>query len=171
MLLASLRKIVFSTSSITPLFALLADLTPGGRFIPFFMANFKGADDVAIVYVLLRKHGCSQAATSKRNAGLWRRDVMWGVSIPWWTIQEFPLNSFLQDMNSMKLVLPSRFISWRKRRRLQTMLWHHKAWVNSHQRWKQTRFRICFHLWYESTTKMNVTEWQVSWNSLAHMQP
>ena len=37
--------------------------------------------------------------------------------------------------------------------------------VNSHQRWKQTRFRVCFHLWYELTSTMNVTEWQVSWNS------
>ena len=37
--------------------------------------------------------------------------------------------------------------------------------VNSHQRWKQTRFRVCFHLWCELTSTMNVTEWQVSWNS------
>ena len=34
------------------------------------------------------------------------------------------------------------------------MLWHHNARVNSHQRWKQTRFRICFHLWCESTSTM-----------------
>ena len=39
------------------------------------------------------------------------------------------------------------------------------ARVNSHQRWKQTRFRVCFHLWCELTTTMSVTEWQVSWNS------
>ena len=45
------------------------------------------------------------------------------------------------------------------------MLWHHNARVNSHQRWKQTRFRACFHLWCELTITMNVTEWQVSWNS------
>ena len=50
-------------------------------------------------------------------------------------------------------------------KRLQTMLWHHNARVNSHQRWKQTRFRICFRLWCELTSTMNVTEWQVSWNS------
>ena len=37
--------------------------------------------------------------------------------------------------------------------------------VNSHQRWKQTRFHICFHLRCELTTTMNVTVWQVSWNS------
>ena len=67
------------------------------------------------------------------------------------------------NMNSMKLVIPLHFISWKKR--LQTMLWHHNARVNSHQRWKQTRFRICFHLWCELTITMNVTEWQVSWNS------
>ena len=42
---------------------------------------------------------------------------------------------------------------------LQTMLWHHNARVNSHQRWKQTRFRVCFHLWCELTSTMNVTQW------------
>ena len=51
------------------------------------------------------------------------------------------------------------------KKRLQTMLWHHYARVNSHQRWKQTRFRVCFHLWCELTSTMKVTEWQVSWNS------
>ena len=45
------------------------------------------------------------------------------------------------------------------------MLWHHYARVNSHQRWKQKRFHVCFHLWCELTSKMNETEWQVSWNS------
>ena len=45
------------------------------------------------------------------------------------------------------------------------MLWYHNARVNSHQRWKQTRFRVCFHLWCELTRTTNVTEWQVSWNS------
>ena len=49
--------------------------------------------------------------------------------------------------------------------RLQTMLWHHDARVNSHRRWKQTRFRVCFHLWCELTSATNVTDWQVSWNS------
>ena len=44
---------------------------------------------------------------------------------------------------------------------LQTMLWHYNARVNSHQRWKQTRFRVCFHLWCELTSTMNVPEWQV----------
>ena len=48
---------------------------------------------------------------------------------------------------------------------LQTMLWHHNARVNSHQRWKQTQFPVCFHLWCKLTSAMNVTEWQVSWNS------
>ena len=51
------------------------------------------------------------------------------------------------------------------KKRLQTMLWHHYVRVNSHQRWKQTRFRVCFHLWCELTITMNVTEWQISWNS------
>ena len=42
--------------------------------------------------------------------------------------------------------------------RLQTMLWCHKGnffsllqLVNSHQRWKQTRNHVCFHLWGELT--------------------
>ena len=38
--------------------------------------------------------------------------------------------------------------------------------VNSHQRWKQTRFCISFHLWFELTSTLNLMEWQVSWNSL-----
>ena len=67
--------------------------------------------------------------------------------------------------------LSFRCISFHEKR-LQTMLWHHNAWVNSHQRWKQTRFRVCFHLWCELTNTMNVTEWQVSWNSCwASMAP
>ena len=49
-------------------------------------------------------------------------------------------------------------------KRLQTMLWHHNARVNSPQRWKQRRFRVCFHLWCELTSTMIVTEWHVSWN-------
>ena len=60
--------------------------------------------------------------------------------------------------------LSFRYIPFHEER-LQMMLWHHKARVNSHQRWKQTRFRVCFHLWCELTSTMNVTEWQVSWNS------
>ena len=50
------------------------------------------------------------------------------------------------------------------------MLWHHDTRVNSHQRWKQTRFRVCFHLWCELTSTMDVTEWQVSWNSWFYFQ-
>ena len=61
--------------------------------------------------------------------------------------------------------LSFRYILFHEKR-LQTMLWHHNAWVNSHQRWKQTRFRVCFHLWCELTIfGVNVREWQVSWNS------
>ena len=60
--------------------------------------------------------------------------------------------------------LSFRYILFHKKR-LQMMLWHHNARVNSHQRWKQTRFRVCFHLWCELTSTMNLTEWQVSWNS------
>ena len=52
-----------------------------------------------------------------------------------------------------------------------TMLWHHNARVNSQQRWKQKRFRICFHLWCELTNTMNVTERRVSLNSCKHWFP
>ena len=38
------------------------------------------------------------------------------------------------------------------KKRLQTMLWHHKARVNSHQRWKQMGLHVCFHLWCEKST-------------------
>ena len=34
------------------------------------------------------------------------------------------------------------------------MLWHHNTRVNSHQRWKQTQFCVCFHLWCELTSTM-----------------
>ena len=60
--------------------------------------------------------------------------------------------------------LSFRYISFHEKR-LQTMLWHHNARVNSHQRWKQTRLGVCFHLWCELTSTMNVTEWQASWNA------
>ena len=60
--------------------------------------------------------------------------------------------------------LSFRYILFHEKR-LQMMLWHHNTRVNSHPRWKQTRFRVCFHLWCELTSTMNVTEWQVSWNS------
>ena len=39
-------------------------------------------------------------------------------------------------------------------KRLQTTLWHLIARVNSHQRWKQTRNRVYFHLWCELTSTM-----------------
>ena len=40
-------------------------------------------------------------------------------------------------------------------KRCQTILWHHNARVNSHQRWKQTRFRVCFHLGCELTDTLS----------------
>ena len=60
--------------------------------------------------------------------------------------------------------LSFRYILFHEKR-LWTMLWERNARVNSHQRWKQTRFRVCFHLWCELTSTMNVMEWEVSWNS------
>ena len=44
------------------------------------------------------------------------------------------------------------------KKRLQTMLWHHNARVNSHQRWKQTWSCVCFHLWCELTSTLNSVE-------------
>ena len=44
-------------------------------------------------------------------------------------------------------------------------LYMNNARVNSHQRWKQTRNRVCFHLWCELTSTMNV-----SWNSCVAFQ-
>ena len=59
-----------------------------------------------------------------------------------------------------KLVIPSRFISWKTHFLILAgrafTLWRHNARVNSHQRWKQTRFRVCFHLWCELTNTMSV---------------
>ena len=53
-------------------------------------------------------------------------------------------------MNSMKLVIPLHFISWKKTR---------------NDAVTPQRFRICFHLWCELTSTINVTELGVSWNS------
>ena len=78
-----------------------------------------------------------------------------------------------KGMKSMRLVIPSGFISWVNSFSDISRKWSLPnmigaviiACVNSHQRWKQTRFRVCFHLWCELTSTINVTEWQVSWNS------
>ena len=75
---------------------------------------------------------------------------------------------FLEKTHFLILVGSAFYQIWLLRfteKRRQTMLGSHNARVNSHPRWKQTRFRVCFHLWCELTLTMNVTEWQVSWNS------
>ena len=81
----------------------------------------------------------------KCNVGTWIYNDLCIVWIPW--------------------NLSFRYISFHEKR-LQLMLLHHNARVNSHQRWKQMGFRICFHLWCELTITVNVMEWQVSWNSI-----
>ena len=43
-------------------------------------------------------------------------------------------------------------------KRDQTMMWHHDARVNLHQGWKQTRIRVCFHLWGELTSTMSTID-------------
>ena len=77
-------------------------------------------------------------------------------------IQMPPLSSL--GLTRIPWNLSFRYILFHDKR-LQKMLWHLYAKVNSHQRWKQTRFRVCFHLWCELTSKINVTEWQVPWSS------
>ena len=60
-------------------------------------------------------------------------------------------------MNSMKFIIPLHYISWKKKTPNDA--------VTPQCQSQFTRFRVCFHLWCELTTTMNVTEWQVSWNS------
>ena len=74
------------------------------------------------------------------------------------------VQKFKTDLSWMPWNLSFSYILFHEKR-LQTMLRHHNVRVNSRQRWKQTRFRVCFHLWCELTNTINVTEWQVSWNS------
>ena len=61
-----------------------------------------------------------------------------------------------------KLVFPSCFISWKSPFLILAGSAFYQIWlgrepialtvmVNSHQRWKQTRNRVCFHLWCELT--------------------
>ena len=64
--------------------------------------------------------------------------------------------------------LSFRYILFHEKR-LQTMLWHHNARVNSHQRWKQTRNRVCFHLWCVLTLALwcHSIVWSIfSWNKM-----
>ena len=51
----------------------------------------------------------------------------------------------------------------------QMMLRHHNARVNLHRRWKQTRNRVCFHLWCELTLALWCLSiiWSLfSWNKM-----
>ena len=74
-----------------------------------------------------------------------------------WYCVEFhgKVNCWLILLTWIPWNLSFRYISFHENR-LQMMLWHHNARVNSHQRWKQTRFRVCFHLWCELTSAMNM---------------
>ena len=69
-----------------------------------------------------------------------------------WENRATPISGCISDPR-IPWKLSLRYILFNQKR-LQTMLWHHNARVNSHQRWKQTRFRICFHLWRELTSTM-----------------
>ena len=66
-------------------------------------------------------------------------------------------------MNSMKIVIPLHFISWKKdsKRCCDTTI---PESIHTKDESK-LRFSVCFHLWCELTTTISVTEWQVSWNS------
>ena len=99
----------------------------------------------------------------------------WIPEGPKWTGSSYTVGSLRKiHGNKTRTWIPWNF-SFRyilfHEKRLQTMLWHHNARVNSHQRWKQTRFLVCLHLWCELTSTMNVTEWQVSWNSCLDLFP
>ena len=54
-------------------------------------------------------------------------------------------------------------------KRCQTMLWCHNARVNSHQRWKQTRNRVCFHLWCKLTLALWLNN--IVWCPFGDIQP
>ena len=54
-------------------------------------------------------------------------------------------------------------------KRCQAMLWCVNTRVNSYQRWKQTRNRVCFHLWCELTLALwcHSIVWSLfSWNKM-----
>ena len=70
-------------------------------------------------------------------------------------------------MNTMKLVILLHFVSWKKTPNDVVTPQRQSQFT---PRWKQTRFRLCFHLWCELTSTMNVTEWQVSWNSRSMLE-
>ena len=87
----------------------------------------------------------------------------------------FCKNSF--SNTSRKCILPNTWIPWNlsfcyilvHEKRLQTMLWQHNPRVNSHQRWKQMRFSVCFHLWCEFTLviRCHSIAWSLfSWNKM-----
>ena len=72
------------------------------------------------------------------------------------------MTSFMEFMQTLFDFQHSTWIPWNLsfhyilffEKRIQMMLWHHNARVNSYQRWKQTRIRVCFHLWCELTNAM-----------------
>ena len=70
--------------------------------------------------------------------------------------------SSLQDMHSKKLVIPLHFMSWKKDSK-----WCCDTTMPESIHTKdesKLQFCVCFHLWGELPTTINVTEWQVSWN-------
>ena len=129
------------------------------------------------LYIIIVPSKCKLWRNKEKQRWLWNK--LWRLN----KIRTTDTQSSLAYTNShfncfswitWQLVIPSRFISWKthfliligsrfyqiwlgrvteKRRR--TMLRHHNARVNSHQRWKQTRFRVCFHLWCELTSTMS----------------
>ena len=107
------------------------------------------------------KGSCSQLLTMTSGSGR-----IQGTA--WWHLVRDVLPKALLPIYGRFTWIPWNlsfcYISFHEKR-LQTMLWHYNARVNSHQRWKQTRFRVCFHLWCELTSTVNVTEWQASWNT------
>ena len=79
---------------------------------------------------------CDRAVISYKSPSQWGcqgvvNDLFWVILLFLQLLQAKPF----MYMNSMKLVIPVHVI----------------VLVNSHQRWKQTCNRVCFHLWCELT--------------------
>ena len=111
---------------------------------------------------------CVSRMGRKGHTGQLSVNIM-AASSKWWRHNQGEMaTGFIQpilySMYSMKIVIPSHFILWKKKNSKRcydtTMLESIHTKDES-----KLRFSTCFHLWCELTTTINVTEWQVSWIS------
>ena len=116
-------------------------------------------------HVHFRQNNCDRALTSYQR--LWcRQNGIINSFFKEYLLYNMTQSAFSNIMNSMKLFISLHFF---KKKRLQTMLWHHNVRVNAHQRWKQTRNRVCFHLWCELTLALcchSMVWCPFSWNKM-----